>query len=416
MRRAASVMARGSGEGVKFRESRFTLEAGARISQQQWRVDMALDLKALGMRPGDELYFYLEARDNRAPQAQSSRSDTYFVVWQDTAEIASAIHTGLLITPIPEYFRSQRQIIIDTEKLLRDRPRLAEEDFKRYSQNLGLDQQALRLRYGQFLGEESESATEVQNPSGELPKEHGGEGESAHRPSKPSSDKTGAEEILNSFAHKHDVEENATLFAPSVKTQLKAALVEMWEAELRLRTHRPQEALPYEYRALTLLKAVQQSTRAYVQRVGFEPPPIKIEEKRLSGNLEKVANARWQKKISATEALSELREALAIVANLRFASKTEAAQTVEILERAGQELARQALAQPGRHLQALQDLRTLIAAYKNGGVFCESCALTVQRALWQALPPVEPRPAPQPPAATSLAEKYFMRLHSAKSP
>jgi hypothetical protein len=41
----------------------------------------------------------------------------------------------------------------------------------------------------------------------------------------------------------------------------------------------------YEYRALKWLKEVQQHSRLYVQCVGFEPAPIKVDEKRLCGDL-----------------------------------------------------------------------------------------------------------------------------------
>jgi len=39
------------------------------------------------------------------------------------------------------------------------------------------------------------------------------------------------------------------------------------EAELRLRTYEPRAALPFEYRALELLKVAQQAARIYVKRV-----------------------------------------------------------------------------------------------------------------------------------------------------
>ena len=74
--------------------------------------------------------------------------------------------------------------------------------------------------------------------------------------------------------HDHDDPENATRLAATVKSTLKSALSEMWQAEVRLRTHRPREALPYERRALDLLKRVQQAARSYVLRTGFDPPPI----------------------------------------------------------------------------------------------------------------------------------------------
>ena len=110
-------------------------------------------------------------------------------------------------------------IIIDTERLLADRNRLTVSEFRARSENIGLDQHLLRLRYGEIVGDEVvEGETDPQ------------------------------------VAHEHDVEENATRLAPQVKATLQAALAQMWDAELRLRMSDPQAALPYEYRALELLK------------------------------------------------------------------------------------------------------------------------------------------------------------------
>jgi hypothetical protein len=267
------------------------------------------------------------------------------------------------------------------------------------------------MRYGQFLGEEF--TNQIGFPAAgetELQPEHGDEHESAGMTSNPGGEKAGAEQIIDQFAHKHETEENATLFAPSIKAQLQAALAEMWEAELRLRTHRPKEALPHEYRALARLKAVQESTRAYVQRVGFEPPPIKVEEKRLSGSLDKVTGGTWQKQTPENKSWWEVRAAIAILQNLQSGRIENFASDAKILERAGQEIARQALAQPGRHLQALQDLRMLIANFDEHGEPQAALALSVQRVLWQLLPPAAPQPSLRPEERTTLGEKYLMQL------
>lgn len=64
----------------------------------------------------------------------------------------------------------------------------------------------------------------------------------------------------------------------------------MWDAELYLRTHRPETALAYEYRALELLKQVQQANRQYVRKVGYELSPIPIDETRLTGTYDDFAN------------------------------------------------------------------------------------------------------------------------------
>src|SRR6202000_3055378 len=99
------------------------------------------------------------------------------------------------------------------------------------------------------------------------------------------------------YTDKHDNAEDATYFEPGVKAQLKATLNEMWNAELRLRTYKPREALPYCYKALRLLKYLQQQSRAFVAKTGVRVMPLNP-DKRLTGELasivppgQRVANA-----------------------------------------------------------------------------------------------------------------------------
>ncbi len=397
---AFATLARGTGEAVRFREATLDFEKIAKNSPRHWQLQRALDLVQLGMAPGDELYFFLEARDNREPVANRSRSETFFVVWQDTASAMMVESSGLVINPLPEYFRSQRQIIIDTEKLIRDRAHISVAELQKRAQNLGFDQQALRMRYGEYLGEEMEE--------GGAP-EPGHSGEKIDK-SATDTKESAVDKIVEEFEHQHDTAENATLFAPSVKTQLKAALAEMWEAELHLRLYHPEAALPYEYRALALLKSVQQHSRVYVQRVGFEATPIKVAEKRLTGDLEKIATQTAQKTTPRDSSFREVRAALQL---LRRAEQTQPAfsqDEIATIERASRELARAALQQSHASLQALQDLHALLADLKSRRRPRESCLLSAQRALWQLLPQPAPAPAQSVEAKSVLAQRYFEKL------
>jgi hypothetical protein len=89
--------------------------------------------------------------------------------------------------------------------------------------------------------------------------------------------------MLEQFGHTHDIAEAATLLDTKTKGLLRAALNEMWQAELNLRQAQPKKALPFEYRALGFIKQVQQASRIYLARVGSELPPID-ETRRMSGD------------------------------------------------------------------------------------------------------------------------------------
>ncbi|UZD23985.1 hypothetical protein [Algoriphagus halophytocola] len=313
-----ATLARGSGENVKFRENRIPV---SRSNFKAEDLSVQLDLNALDFKHGDELYYYWAAIDNKMPEPNFSRSDTYFINYVDSAGLSEEELVGMAIHVMPDYFRSQRQIIIDTEKLLAAQKNLSEREFNATSNEIGYDQKMLRLRYGQYLGEEFEETAgggptatghaenllegyehrhDEESEAGItanvlLPSEH----EEQHSEESHGQEEGGIESVLDSYLHNHEDPEANTYFEESTKGTLKAALEEMWEAELYMRLFEPEKALPYQEKALELLKKVQQKSRVYVKRTGFDPPPIKPEEKRLSGDLEEVKNRieREQKEI-----------------------------------------------------------------------------------------------------------------------
>jgi hypothetical protein len=354
----------------------------------------------MDMAPGDELYFYVEVSDNHA---QSTRSDTYIISLQDTAQVTLADAMTMGINPVPEYFRSQRQIIIDTEKLLKGASRLNEEVFKGRSNNIGIDQKVLRLRYGKFLGEEFEDMIgEIAGQEKLVDEGHfDGDGH----------DHAGDMQGLEAFVHAHDESGEATFLEPAVKTKLKACLAQMWEAELRLRTYRPKEALPYEYRALKLLKEVQQSSRAYVAKTGFEPPPLKPQEKRLTGELDKIGQPVNRRKTGPDPKFPAIREAMPVLAKLQEEGKLTKAELGR-LEGAGSELGEEAIRQPGRYLAALRALRQLINEAREQKLACEGCLPVVQKAFWSVLPPAGESPGQTDRAGSRLGEMYLRSIEN----
>ena len=56
----------------------------------------------------------------------------------------------------------------------------------------------------------------------------------------------------------------------------------MWEAEVNLRTGKPEAALPFENKALDYIKRIQQATRIYLPRIGSQQQPIDM-ARRLTG-------------------------------------------------------------------------------------------------------------------------------------
>ena len=297
------TLAQGSGENITFREQTFSLSGTGPATQR--RFARTLDLAALGATEGNDVIAQLTVRDTHTPTAQSAQSSSVILRLPSAAEIQGTDLEGMVKKTLPAYFRSQRQIIIDAEALIKERRQLPAEEFIKRADAIGVDQRILRLRYGQFLGEESEGGAKPPPTSDVLPTsdtpasthdaDHAHDGEHAqaqaghddHDHGAPTDGNAAvfgsASDVLSEYGHTHDHAEAATLLDPKTRATLKAALDQMWSSEGELRQGQPERALPYAYKALGFIKEVQQAERIYLARVGPELPPID-EGRRMTGD------------------------------------------------------------------------------------------------------------------------------------
>ncbi len=423
-----ATVSKGSGESVKFREE--TIRFDGIFSKGSKKLDLRkqLDLDKLGMDPGDELYFYVEALDNKVPNPQISRSETYFAVIRDTVTDGFAVEGTLGVDLMPDYFRSQRQLIIDTEKLIKDRPNLSEYQFKFKSNELGFDQKSLRLKYGQFMGDE----TEMQAAPGAVSSE---EGEHDH----DHDHEEGEKDLLEDYSHKHDSEnehnlvpeheheengeekedplheylhnhgdpEESTLFEKSLKAKLREALDIMWDAELYLRLYEPQNSLPYQYKALELIQEIKNSARIYVHRIGFDPPPIK-EEKRLTGDLEAVDNYDKKEQFEYELSFASTRKTISRLELLSLGKTTFKETDRALFQEAGNELAKKVVDEPLKYLKVLRGLRDLDKA----GERTPEKFREVQKSLLSVITEVEGNPGKKTSLDDEINRLYLKELSS----
>ena len=338
--RIFATIASGNGEAVKFKEQQIAFNnfsQGTRNSQLQ----QLINCRALGMQPGDELYFFVRAIDNNN---QQTRSDIMIVTLEDTAQLMSMDGLVMGLDIKPEFFRSQRQIIIEAEQLIKDRDTISIQNFNTKSNDLGIDQQLLRLRYGKFLGEESN--TEI-----------GGDHDDHSKDAAPVFGDANA--VLEQFSHKHDIAEDATFFDPETKKQLKATLNEMWKSEAKLRLYKPAEALPFAYNALRLLKDLQQKSRVYVAKTSSKTTPLQPKEKRLTGELDKIAQPTFQSDNKpGNNGLASLRQALAVLEEMKM--HTMQADKLVPLQQAGQQLVEAASANPAKYISAIEAYKRMV--------------------------------------------------------
>jgi hypothetical protein len=287
------TLARGSGENIRFSDKEVPLPQSTNPKSRTWKKQWTLT--ELGMEPGDELYFFVRASDN-APSPHTAQSPTY-TLRLPGPDAESLESTALPTLTKPENLRSQRQIIIDTEQLVADlkaHPDMPAPTLRNRSEIIATDQAKLRLRYGQFLGEESSLFGEEEHGHEE---HHGGGNE------RPGSEIS----VMKAFGHAHDQEDNATIFDPKTKAVLKRALAAMWDAEKSLRAISPKTALPPEYKALEAIKELQAAERVYLHRTAFVPPALK-EEKRMTGDIVGAMSYKREQGAASDTVPAEVRE------------------------------------------------------------------------------------------------------------
>lgn len=437
-----ATVSKGSGEGIKFREEKIRFSNPQHISGKKILAETTLNLKKLGLEPGDELYFYVEAIDNKIPVANRNRTETFFISLKDTASYALVSDEGLGVDLMPEYFRSQRQIIIDSEKLLKQQKekQVTKQQFNFTSNELGYDQKVLRLRYGQFLGEEADSGIphgtepeeehaddedeeEEKDPTKAFGHQHDTKNEHnlvadkkiethKHEEGTPGEDAE-EEDPIKAFTHEHDNTEEATFFIQSIKTKLKMALSIMWDAELYLRLYQPEKSLPYQYKALNLLKEISNDSRIYVHRMGFDPPPLK-EEKRLTADLTEIKTSTNRYQLAEEKSLPAIQKTLSALEELTLQKEPKlSASFKKTLTQAGEELASIAIEEPGSSLTSLSLIRNIVDDNISAEKLKTSLKL-LQRELWNTLPSQPTSAKKQSGTAHELDQKFMQQLEDLK--
>jgi len=399
-----ATVSRGSGESVKFREEQIPFNSAIAKGSKQQSLSQQLDLDQLKMEPGDELYFYVHAQDLKTPKPNVARSETYFAVIKDTTEYEYVEAGGMGVDLLPDYFRSQRQLIIDTKKLLNDKPNLSTKEFNSTSNELAFDQKSLRLKYGEFMGDEAEGGLAAQtedpgmlseedaDPLAEYSHRHDSSNEHnlVEEEHEHEGEETEEEDPLEKYVHNHSDPEESTLFAKSLKQKLREALNIMWDAELHLRMFEPEKSLPYQNEALKLIQEIKNSSRIYVHRIGFDPPPIK-EDKRLTGELKEVSSTTKQEDMEQAARFEAIQKSISRLEALIALKAKPTPADQELFKEAGNQLASLAIEQPGNYLETLQQLNWIS---QNLDTDVETLK-ELQNGLLKALPAEEVKPNTQ---------------------
>ena len=378
-----------SGDGENITSSERVVPLNGSGPPRKRRFTHVFDLARSGLTVGNDVIVQLSVRDNRQPRAQVVRSASVILRWPpDTIGMATGLD-GLAQQVLPAYFRSQRQIIIDAEALIRDKRKFSADVFAKRSDAIGVDQHALRLRYGQFLGEEAAETRPLPTSDAEVAGSdtsaaHADEHAGANDHEDGATPGSRVEEMLAEVSHVHDLPEAATLLDPQTQGLLRSALREMWDSETQLRLGQPQAALPFAYKALRLIKQVQQADRIYLPKIGSELPPIDM-ARRLTGKRDGLA--------ARSDALVRVPGEPSPLAALWLALGPHR-DAVPVQERMLDEASRHLRARGGDDDAALATLAAIDALRADPG--CGECRAGLRQRLWRLLPMARATPTPRP--------------------
>jgi hypothetical protein len=413
-------IAKGSGEAVKFRDEVFLFDE-TRSSKDGDIYSKTWNLTELGMEPGDEFYFSIRAWDNKTPVAQMTKSQTKIIRWLED-EQEGILSGGIVIDFIPEYFKSQRQIIIETQELIASEEQLSRDEFKQTSQSLGQAQNDLKQKYGQFLGDEfgeggadvvsTEDDFEVHNTEEHEEEDHVNEDEHVHE--EEATDDTqglsGYKQIIAQYGHAHGEVDIGLITKQNPKAMMKRAIAAMWQAELHLLLSEPELALPFENEALSFLNKAKKAERIYVKRLGFEPPPV-TEQRRYQGKLDDIENQQRLSSDDFDHAVTDnITQILGVINRHRSSQYTNKINTQEqaLINDIKQLLLNNTANEPEliRHVATME--KALLGQSFNLDD-CEHCLIDLEKRLWALISGDEAIPAASKKGVshTQLSDRYL---------
>lgn len=299
------IKSRGEGDAAKFTNGELSVGTIARVSTREWQGASALDLSRLDVRAGDTLVFWVEARDHNPSPANTGRSASLAIAIAGPEGIKLNL-SDLRPSEIGRFLLSQRQIIINTEKLHNERSRLSAEEVKRRANAIAADQREFKNSFNDYIRLEGPGAHD--------------EGAAAGTASSESAEEQAQEAVEARITpHDHGIPEPPQ-GSPSSVRDMVYAIRAMWDAEDALSLSDTGKALVYEREALMRLKRAQLAAR-YVPPIVAQSKPIDL-KRRYAGELAEIKTRleKLSRRAASKESLvlrASLSDAYAALADLQ---------------------------------------------------------------------------------------------------
>jgi hypothetical protein len=400
---------RGSGESYEFVEGDW---AFSRVSQngRTSTGELVLDLATLKLQPGDIMHIRAVARDRNNVTGPGESVSRTRIIRVARPEEMDQINTDIGVpAELPkDPVMSQRMIILMTERLIRERPRLTRQQLIARSSEIAQHQSRLREIVGEQVyireadqaiqqGEQDFSYLEQGGSAGTHQEHEEGPEKEARTPEQVLEEASAATGIgsIEEFEHRHD--ESAIL---EVNRDLMQLHNLMWNSQQELNLAKPDTALPYQYDALKIIQRLNQAERTY-PRGDVRVDPINVAEARGQGKMEDVAPAARSGGAALASLLPLLAELDRVSAGL--GRKPGRASSLEISN-----LAARVLGEPTADREAAGFISRAAGEAGNGRT--ERARDLLRRARERLAPPAGAAARPLPSTADPAAAEYFRRL------
>ncbi|HEU4885660.1 MAG TPA: hypothetical protein VFT45_25725 [Longimicrobium sp.] len=401
---------RGSGESYEFVEGDWAFSRVSRNGKTS-TGELVIDLGTLQLQPGDIMHVRAVARDRNNVTGPGESVSRTRIIRVARPEELDQITTDIGMPPeLPkDPVMSQRMIILMTERLIRERPRLSRQELQSRSSEIARHQARLRDIVGeQVYIREADQAIQTGEQDFSYLEQGGGAGAEHHeeggaekdRPLTPeemvaAADAATGTGSIEEFAHRHD--ESAIL---DVNRDLMRLHNLMWNSQQELNLAKPDTALPYQYEALKIIQAINQAERTY-PRGDVRVDPINAAEARGQGKMEDVGPAAR----SGGPALASLLPLLAELDRVAggLGRKPGRASSLEISN-----LAARVLGEPSADREAAGFISRAAGEAGNGRT--ERARELLRRARERLAPAAGAAARPLPSTADPAAAEYFRRL------
>lgn len=401
---------RGSGESYEFVEGDW---AFARVSQngKTSTGELVVDLGTLRLQPGDIMHIRAVARDRNNVTGPGESVSRTRIIRVARPEEMDQINTDIGVpAELPkDPVMSQRMIILMTERLIRERPRLSRQELQSRSSEIAQHQSRLREIVGEQVyvreadqaiqqGEQDFSYLEQGGSAGtHAGEEHAEEEKGARTPEEVLQEADEATGIgsIEEFEHRHD--ESAIL---DVNRDLMLLHNLMWNSQQELNLAKPDTALPYQYEALKIIQRMNQAERTY-PRGDVRVDPINAAEARGQGKMDDVAPAARSGGAPLASLMPLLAELDRVAAGLGRRPGRESSLAIS-------NLAARVLGEPSADRDAAGFISRAASEAGNGRT--ERARELLRRARERLAPPAGAAARPLPSTADPAAAEYFRRL------